>query len=48
MQNKKGFELLEAEKKQVVAKLTEELEREKKRKADGKLPVVVLLIIASP
>ena len=34
-QNKKGFELLEAEKEQVVAKLTEKVEREKKRRTDG-------------
>lgn len=34
-QNKKGFELLEAEKEQVVVKLTEKVEREKKRRTDG-------------
>jgi len=34
-QNKKGIELLEAEKEQITAKLTEKMEREKKRRTDG-------------
>lgn len=36
-QNKKGVELLEAEKEKITAKLTEKVEREKKQRTDGNI-----------
>ena len=44
-QNKKGFELLEAEKEQIVAKLIEKAEREKKRRTDGDIRIHIVQVL---
>jgi len=43
--NKKGFELLEAKKEQAIKKVTEKVEREKKRRREGSINFLIALLL---